>query len=216
MTSDGQKFLVQVGPPDQSRTLHVVFNWPQILHTDQMTVHPWMRRPRQYLHALRRNALLKMTVRAIPSTRPTNTLLEDPVALSIHRIIKIVFVVGLTDRAAHRQYLSLVIEDMCYDTHDHIRRPEQSRLARIADHRARGIQLRLACTLEIRASRGCRLLAERLDGGYILQIRQCLFLGIAPDHDCLPVHLRADRVFELAAGRSGNRIRLTAGATRRP
>ena len=27
------KFLVQVGRPDQSRTLNVVFNWPQILHT---------------------------------------------------------------------------------------------------------------------------------------------------------------------------------------
>ena len=32
VTSDGQKFLVQVGRPDQSRTLHVVSNWPQILH----------------------------------------------------------------------------------------------------------------------------------------------------------------------------------------
>ena len=32
VTSDGQKFLVQVGRPDQSRTLHVVFNWPQIVH----------------------------------------------------------------------------------------------------------------------------------------------------------------------------------------
>lgn len=31
-TSDWQKFLVQVGRPDQSRTLHVVFNWPQIVH----------------------------------------------------------------------------------------------------------------------------------------------------------------------------------------
>jgi hypothetical protein len=30
--SDGQKFLVQVGRPDQSRTLQVVFNWPQIVH----------------------------------------------------------------------------------------------------------------------------------------------------------------------------------------
>ena len=33
VTSDGGKFLVQVGRPDQSRTLNVVFNWPQILHT---------------------------------------------------------------------------------------------------------------------------------------------------------------------------------------
>ena len=33
VTRDGQKFLVQVGRPDQSRTLHVVFNWPQIVHT---------------------------------------------------------------------------------------------------------------------------------------------------------------------------------------
>jgi Tol biopolymer transport system component len=32
VTSDGQKFLVQVGRPDQSRTMHVVFNWPQIVH----------------------------------------------------------------------------------------------------------------------------------------------------------------------------------------
>jgi hypothetical protein len=32
VTSDGQRFLVQVGRPDQSRTLHVVFNWPQIVH----------------------------------------------------------------------------------------------------------------------------------------------------------------------------------------
>jgi Tol biopolymer transport system component len=32
VTADGQKFLVQVGRPDQSRTLHVVFNWPQIVH----------------------------------------------------------------------------------------------------------------------------------------------------------------------------------------
>ena len=32
VTSDGQKFLVQVGRPDKSRTLHVVFNWPQIVH----------------------------------------------------------------------------------------------------------------------------------------------------------------------------------------
>ena len=32
VTSDGQKFLVQVGRPDQSRTLNVVFNWPQIVH----------------------------------------------------------------------------------------------------------------------------------------------------------------------------------------
>ncbi len=32
VTSDGQKFLVQVGRPDQSRTLHVVSNWPQIVH----------------------------------------------------------------------------------------------------------------------------------------------------------------------------------------
>jgi eukaryotic-like serine/threonine-protein kinase len=31
VTSDGQRFLVQVGRPDQSRTLHVVFNWPQIV-----------------------------------------------------------------------------------------------------------------------------------------------------------------------------------------
>jgi eukaryotic-like serine/threonine-protein kinase len=31
VTSDGQKFLVQVGRPDQSRTLHVVSNWPQII-----------------------------------------------------------------------------------------------------------------------------------------------------------------------------------------
>ena len=31
VTSDGQKFLVQVGRPDQTRTLQVVFNWPQIL-----------------------------------------------------------------------------------------------------------------------------------------------------------------------------------------
>ncbi len=30
--NDGQKFLVQVGRPDQSRTLNVVFNWPQIVH----------------------------------------------------------------------------------------------------------------------------------------------------------------------------------------
>ena len=32
VTSDGQKFLVQVGRPDRSRTLNVVFNWPQIVH----------------------------------------------------------------------------------------------------------------------------------------------------------------------------------------
>ena len=32
VTSDGQRFLVQVGRPDQSRTLNVVFNWPQIVH----------------------------------------------------------------------------------------------------------------------------------------------------------------------------------------
>jgi len=32
VTEDGQRFLVQVGRPDQSRTLHVVFNWPQIVH----------------------------------------------------------------------------------------------------------------------------------------------------------------------------------------
>ena len=32
VTRDGQKFLVQVGRPDQSRTLHVVFNWHQIVH----------------------------------------------------------------------------------------------------------------------------------------------------------------------------------------
>jgi Tol biopolymer transport system component len=32
VTRDGQKFLVQLGRPDQSRTLHVVFNWPQIVH----------------------------------------------------------------------------------------------------------------------------------------------------------------------------------------
>ena len=32
VTRDGQKFLVQVGRPDQSRTLHIVFNWPQIVH----------------------------------------------------------------------------------------------------------------------------------------------------------------------------------------
>jgi eukaryotic-like serine/threonine-protein kinase len=31
VTNDGQRFLVQVGRPDQSRTLHVVFNWPQIV-----------------------------------------------------------------------------------------------------------------------------------------------------------------------------------------
>ena len=31
VTSDGQKFLVQIGRPGQSRTLHVVFNWPQIV-----------------------------------------------------------------------------------------------------------------------------------------------------------------------------------------
>ena len=31
VTSDGQRFLVPVGRPDQSRTLHVVFNWPQIV-----------------------------------------------------------------------------------------------------------------------------------------------------------------------------------------
>jgi eukaryotic-like serine/threonine-protein kinase len=32
VTNDGQKFLVQVGRPDQSRTMNVVFNWPQIVH----------------------------------------------------------------------------------------------------------------------------------------------------------------------------------------
>ena len=31
VTNDGQRFLVQVGQADQSRTLHLVFNWPQIL-----------------------------------------------------------------------------------------------------------------------------------------------------------------------------------------
>ncbi len=33
VTNDGQRFLVQVGQLDQSRTLHLVFNWPQILLT---------------------------------------------------------------------------------------------------------------------------------------------------------------------------------------
>jgi hypothetical protein len=32
VTSDGQKFLVQIGRPGRSRTLNVVFNWPQIVH----------------------------------------------------------------------------------------------------------------------------------------------------------------------------------------
>jgi hypothetical protein len=32
VTRDGQRILVQVGRPDQSRTLHVVFNWQQIVH----------------------------------------------------------------------------------------------------------------------------------------------------------------------------------------
>jgi hypothetical protein len=32
VTRDGEKFLVQVGRPDQSRTLNIVFNWPQIVH----------------------------------------------------------------------------------------------------------------------------------------------------------------------------------------
>ena len=32
VTNDGQRFLVQVGRTDRSRTLHVVFNWPQIVH----------------------------------------------------------------------------------------------------------------------------------------------------------------------------------------
>ena len=31
VTGDGQKFLVPVGRPDKSRTLHVVFNWPEIV-----------------------------------------------------------------------------------------------------------------------------------------------------------------------------------------
>ncbi len=31
VAGDGQKFLVQVGRPDKSRTLHVVFNWPELL-----------------------------------------------------------------------------------------------------------------------------------------------------------------------------------------
>jgi eukaryotic-like serine/threonine-protein kinase len=31
VTRDGQKFLVQVGRPDQSRTMNVVFNWAQIV-----------------------------------------------------------------------------------------------------------------------------------------------------------------------------------------
>ncbi|HEX2453469.1 MAG TPA: protein kinase [Vicinamibacterales bacterium] len=35
VTTDGQKFLVQVGRPDQSRTLHVVFNWPQVVHASR-------------------------------------------------------------------------------------------------------------------------------------------------------------------------------------
>lgn len=32
VTTDAQKYLMQVGRPAQSRTLHVVFNWPQIVH----------------------------------------------------------------------------------------------------------------------------------------------------------------------------------------
>jgi dipeptidyl aminopeptidase/acylaminoacyl peptidase len=32
VTNDGQKFLVPAGRPDQSRTMNVVFNWPQIVH----------------------------------------------------------------------------------------------------------------------------------------------------------------------------------------
>ena len=87
--------------------------------------------------------------------------------LSIHRIIQIKGVVRFTDCAAHCQYLSLVVEDVRHDTHDHIRRPQQPRLAWIADHLARRIQFRLACAVEIRPGRGCRLLAERLDGGYM-------------------------------------------------
>ena len=31
VTSDGQRFLVQVGRPDRSRSLNIVFNWPQIV-----------------------------------------------------------------------------------------------------------------------------------------------------------------------------------------
>ncbi len=46
-----------------------------------------------------------------------------------------------------------------------------------------------------------RLLAERLDGGKLPQRRQRGFFGIASRHHCLPVHLRADRVFELAQDR---------------
>ena len=86
----------------------------------------------------------------------------------IHGIIEIIFGVWLADCAAHRQYLSLVVEDMRHDTHDHIRWSEQPRLAWIADHLARRVQFRLAGAVEIRPSRGCRLLAERLHRGYIL------------------------------------------------
>ena len=31
VAGDGQKFLVPVGQPDKSRTLHVVFNWPEVV-----------------------------------------------------------------------------------------------------------------------------------------------------------------------------------------
>lgn len=33
VTSDGQRFLVQVGRPDRSRSLNIVFNWPQIVRS---------------------------------------------------------------------------------------------------------------------------------------------------------------------------------------
>ena len=56
---------------------------------------------------------------------------------SIHRIIQIMCVVRFADCAAHRQYLALVVEDVRHDTHDHIRRPEEPRLAWIANHLAR-------------------------------------------------------------------------------
>src|SRR5262245_58669086 len=59
---------------------------------------------------------------------------------SVDRIIQIVSSVRLADRAAHLQYLSLVVEDVRDDAQDDVSRAEQPRLARIADHLARQVQ----------------------------------------------------------------------------
>ena len=95
----------------------------------------------------------------------------EPGRLSIQRVIQIVRVVGFTHCSTHREHLSLVIEDMRDDPHDHVRRTKYSRLPWIADHLAPRIQFGLADAFEIRARHGCCLLAERLEGGDVGQLR---------------------------------------------